>query len=298
MNSFRFLLAAPVLALTPYLDQPAPGSIPVVFAPGIVSTTLSAHSHPSFSPSLLDAYWSAYQGGFASQKIWFSRRERDGWTAPQVAPFSGTDTDGTPVFAPDGKHLFFCSTRPLPGSTTPGEREVWSVRKRGKGWADPEPTGLALLFDTIHFQCSIAESGSFYLAAERAGSAGLADLWCVPVTDDGELEEPVNLGAVNGATHEITPYVAPDESYLLFASIGRPDSHGSADLYVSVPDGNGGWTEGRNLGDVVNTANLEAFAGISPDGRFLFFESDRDGPDHVYWVETRAVDVLWPLVRR
>ena len=42
----------------------------------------------------------------------------------------------------------------------------------------------------------------------------------------------------------------------------------------------------------VNTSAMEALCGVSPDGKFLFFNSDRDGSDRVYWVSAGIVDSL------
>ena len=51
---------------------------------------------------------------------------------------------------------------------------------------------------------------------------------------------------MNSATHDADPYIAPDESYIVFASYGRPESAGDGDLYVSY-NRNGNWSRARSL---------------------------------------------------
>ncbi|HVW59441.1 MAG TPA: hypothetical protein VHC48_05385 [Puia sp.] len=49
----------------------------------------------------------------------------------------------------------------------------------------------------------------------------------------------------------------------------------SYDIYISRRIG-GKWTPSRNLGPKVNTAFRDYSPGISPDGRYLFFTSEKD----------------------
>jgi Tol biopolymer transport system component len=67
--------------------------------------------------------------------------------------------------------------------------------------------------------------------------------------------------------------VTPDGSRLFFYSHRRP-THGSVDIWETESDGAGGWTEPRNLGAPVNTAQIEFGAGLSGDGKTLFFSRD------------------------
>lgn len=68
---------------------------------------------------------------------------------------------------------------------------------------------------------------------------------------------------------------------LLFGSINRPDGFGASDLYVSFLNDNGSWSEAINLGEKINTAANERFPSLSPDGRYLFFVSNRSKPENL-----------------
>ena len=68
--------------------------------------------------------------------------------------------------------------------------------------------------------------------------------------------------------------VAPDESYLLLVPYGRKDGYGSFDIYASEQK-DGTWTSPRNLGPKVNTNQRDYSPRLSPDGKYLFWTSER-----------------------
>jgi hypothetical protein len=83
-------------------------------------------------------------------------------------------------------------------------------------------------------------------------------------------------------------FVAPDESYVVFASGGR-GGFGQGDLFVSFRHPDGAWGQPVNLGETVNTEHTEFCPMATPDGRYLFF-SRRWGAT---WNEATAGDVFW-----
>jgi hypothetical protein len=123
-----------------------------------------------------------------------------------------------------------------------------------------------------------ASSGTLYFGSERRegnrGPEGTSDLWRSRRLGDS-FGPPENLGAVvNTEGQDIEPWVAPDESYLVFASKGRTDTLGSYDLYVSYQC-EGAWTTPHPLGGGVNSPGWEFAARFSPDGKTFFFASNR-----------------------
>jgi hypothetical protein len=91
------------------------------------------------------------------------------------------------------------------------------------------------------------------------------------------------------------PFVAPDESYLLFSSNRTGGLDDIGDLYISRRLADGTWTEPVSLGEPVNTPRQEVFPGLSPDGKYLFFCRDTPGHDNdVYWVDAVTLPALRP----
>jgi len=68
-------------------------------------------------------------------------------------------------------------------------------------------------------------------------------------------------------------YVSPAFDVILISMKGK-DSYGEEDLYVSLKDSFGKWTEPKNLGTTVNTKGFEISPFLSPDKKRLFFSSN------------------------
>ena len=108
-------------------------------------------------------------------------------------------------------------------------------------------------------------------------------------------EEPENLGAsINTEYDETDALVAPDESFLIFTSVARPDGFGNGDLYISFRTDDGRWLPAMNLGDEINTSSSEFCPVLSPDGKYFFFTSGRRGNDDVYWVDASIIGRYQP----
>ena len=166
------------------------------------------------------------------------------------------------------------------------KERIWSAERRlarRGGWKRPKPLSDAVNAMDLHWQFSLAENGALYFT-----SAG--DLYRAPYVD-GRHGAPQGLGpAVNSDDREGTPYVAPDERYLVFSSNRREQSEGSEDLYVSYRRADGSWSDAVNLGPSVNTAAPELCPRVSPDGRFLFFLSGKGGTYDAYWIDAQLLE--------
>ena len=92
-----------------------------------------------------------------------------------------------------------------------------------------------------------------------------------------------------------TPYIAPDESYLLY-SMASNDCDDSTDLYISYRESNGKWTSPINLGANINSPlSYDLCPKVSPNDKFLFFISRRNGPDfRIYWADAKIIKELRP----
>ncbi len=68
-------------------------------------------------------------------------------------------------------------------------------------------------------------------------------------------------------------YVSPEFDVILISMKGK-DSYGEEDLYVSLKDSFGKWTEPKNLGPTINTTGFEISPFLSTDKKRLFFSSN------------------------
>ncbi len=271
----------------PYLGQAPPGDAPEPFAPGIVSGP--AAGLPSFSATGEEAIWPRKDDQGA--RLYFSRM-RDGiWTRPRSAPVSGDFNDAYPAYSRDGRRLYFASQRPLERGKPAAGWSIWVADREGERWASPRALGSPINILNENSP-SLTDKEELVFASNRPGGLGKFDIYRSALRD-GRYGEPGNLGrAVNSEDQDVHPWIAPDGSYLLFASLGRSDSFGGADLYVSFKKEDGSWEKAVNLGRTVNSAGDEYYGRASPDGKYLFFTSNRKGRAEVLWISIRAVEGL------
>lgn len=273
-------------ALTgPYLGQTPPGTVAERFAPQVFAQEL--HSATAFSQDATEVYWRQMEEG--PQEILYMRLEDGQWTSPQVVPFASRFFDSDdPCLSPDGSRLYFTSWRPTQLRELLSPREtIWYVTRTARGWSSPKPVSSAVNDMELHWQVSVSATGTLCFA-----SAG--DIYCSPF-DGREHGRPERLpSTVNTPSREGQPFIAPDERYLVFSSNGHLDCVGDYDLYVSVRDADGSWSRAVNLGDGVNSPYQELCPVVSPDGRYVFFLSSRDGTHSVYWVDATSIEPLRP----
>jgi Tol biopolymer transport system component len=265
---------APVEVVTsnPYLGESPPGSSPVLFAPGIVSTDTREWSMAS-TPDGLELFFGVVTEG----RSWILHTmEVDGqWTELAVASFSGDYDDYDLTMSPDGNRVYFTSNRPPDGVGPVLENsDIWYVDRTEDGWGDPVRFPEPVNSEARDLYPSQSRDGYVYFFSLRSGGFGDFDLYRVAPLDDG-FGVPENLGpSINTAENETDACISPDGDYLVFTST-REGGYGSGDLYVSFRTEDGGWTRAVNLGETVNTEHLEFCPSVSRDGRYLFLTSNR-----------------------
>ncbi|UCF19783.1 MAG: PD40 domain-containing protein, partial [Gemmatimonadota bacterium] len=274
----------------PYMGQPTPGAEPALFAPDIVSTHRFQHGTIAFAPDGMAAYWSTEvalpDSGYSTGLVVFSRLVDGRWSEPSPAPFSQLGwSDDVPIFSPDGDRLYFLSRRPTAGEQGLQAERIWYVTRMPGGWSDPVIIEGGPNTLDLHWQFSVAADGSIY-------SPGDGDIYVSRLVD-GHYQAPVNLGApVNSEAGDGAPFIAPDESYLIFMRFRHEKNIGGVDLWISFRDESGAWTEPLNLGEVVNSPTAQICPMLSHDGRYLFFNSARAGNDDNYWMDAGLIEEL------
>ncbi len=269
-----------------YLGQEAPGDLPALFAPGIVSTGLATRDL-AISPDGDEIYFCANIGGFSYSAILVTRRVDGRWSEPEVAPFSGDPAvmDIEPAISPDGSRFFFMSTRgdSALGIET-GNQDIWVMDREGDAWGEPYNLGPPVNSELAEYFPSITRDGTLYFTRE---SGTEADGTYRSRLIDGSYQEPERLPEnVNAGRARFNATVAPDESFLIVPIYGLKDSFGGTDYYVCFRDEEDEWTGPFHLDERVNSDGRQEYsAALSPDGRLLFFMSDRkvEAPEALDW---------------
>ena len=168
-----------------------------------------------------------------------------------------------------------------------------------EGWTEPELLPPHINFQRRQDTPYAAADGTLYFCSMFGNADGI---YLARVTNGGYAPpERIEYG-ISGKASNFSPYIAPDESYMVFSST-RP-GYGISDLYISFRCSDGRWTEPQNMGPRINTSAKESFPFVSFDGKYLFFMSNRvselnrapipDGPGNVYWVDASLIPELKP----
>ncbi len=275
-----------------YLGQKKPGSAPELFAPGLLLDTHRPHGSIVFSPDGQEIYWTAALDFGAFQKIWMMQQVNGQWSPPKAVSFPDPSTYGGPAISPDGKRFFFDVLKPSEDKDQNPDHDIQFRTKGALSWGDVIKPGPPLNSNKSELGPSVSRNGTVYFYSfDKEGGFGSVDIYCSRLTKNG-YEEPENIGdAVNSEFADTLPYVAPDESYLLFSSM-RPDGLGDFDLYVSFKNEDGTWTQAKNMGESINTTARESSSVVSPDGKYLFFMSRRNGIGEYFWVDAKIIAEL------
>ena len=244
---------------------------PRVFAPGVIST--GNEFALTFTPDGQTAYFTRHDQAKKVNHIYESHFANGTWQTPVAVPFSSDDwSDLDPSLAPDGKRLFFISTRPRPQSDSAAsekkDMDIWYVDRGASGWGTPVWV-KAVSADAKEGSPTVTRDGTLYFFSDRDAKPNQDSIYVSKLVK-GEYTAPVKLPAtVNSGVYDASPYVAPDGKTLLFYST-REGGSGGGDLYVSFFK-HGEWQQAVNLGKAVNTTEWEYNPCVSPDGKTLYF---------------------------
>jgi len=260
-----------------YFGEEAPGLTPKLFAPGIISTHGHFEFACTFSPNGKEFYFTRRNDDRGNNVIMACKWEESGWTAPDTAAFARPG-DHEPHVSPDGKKLYFGTTRMKSGADRPAYG-IWVMNRTGSDWSTPE-------YSTDGMYASATLDGSVYVTdIDGLTEGGVIKL----VLKEGVFEKPVRLGGgVNNPGDGIHPFISPDEAFLLFDCQREEGFGGEGDIYVAFRDTAGEWGDAFNLGAEVNGPGVEFCASVSPDGKYIFYTRNRD----IYWVSTKILEAV------
>jgi len=247
----------------PLMGQTPPGRTAEVFAPDTISTE-GWELEGVFAPGMNEFYFTTNGFGEHRSAIIGFRQKGDEWHQFWV----GRRT-GEAVFSSDGQTMHLAKTY----RTRSGDS--WSDVKRLGPKIDREEWGIMRL--------SASDAGTYVFDDYKGG-----DILRVSKVVNGERQDPVKLPAqFNSGKMTAHPYIAPDESYLIWDS-EREDGHGESDLYVSFRKADGSWGPAINMGPEVNSAEDDFYATVTPDGKYIMFNRVVERLE-----ETTNIDIYW-----
>ena len=261
-----------------FLVKEIPNQAPLVFKPSLTPADKIIH-RGVFSPDFQTYYYTISDKKFEQFDIWRIQKENGRWSAPQKAFFNSEFSDHGMSFSPDGRTLYFSSTRPTNVAGVADTWHIWKCEKVNEKWGTPSFIDIPNCRDKLVSHPSITQSGNLYFHTSNPDysnmKVGMAHL------KNGVPSEARKLNILpNKESGTCTPYISPTENYLIFASIGN-----QLDLWITFKNNQNGWTTPRRFNDKINQQG-QGNPSISPDGKFLFFTTGDHQGNHwaVKWV--------------
>lgn len=308
----------------PYLGMIPPGDIPVIFAPGVVSSIFWEHSGAVFSPDGNELFWSRAinEGRTPRTIVTLHMRQVNGvWTKPELAPFNTTIYTHVNSISPDGNRLYYYA------SDGESKGRLWIIDKTEKGWSEPRLLNLNegdSNTDNIN-EVQETRDGDLYFDCTidpRSGKYGIAKSKIVngKFTKIEPLNSNINFSPIDKYS-DFNSTMDPDEEFIIFVS-RRPGGYSGQNLYISFTQEDNEWGEAINLGPEINKPGAwNSWPHLSPDGKYLFFTSRikpytakdiennkysydelekfqrsiNNGWANIYWVNTSFIEKLRPL---
>lgn len=269
-----------------YLGQEKPDLTAKMFAPNFISTENFVHNGV-FHPNGKEFYYTIETRRYNGGTIMVSKLDGKKWSKPEPTSIPGTFREVGPFISKDGSKLYYSSDRPVNESDTIGSSlDLWMLEREGDKWGPPIHLGREVNSDGNDWFPTISDNGRlyFYMHKDRSGNIFYAE------NKNGKYQKAILIeGVDNGKYYNYDPFIAPDESYVIFASRDRPDGLGSSDLYISFKKDQATWSQPKNMGEGVNTSKSEYAPILTPDGKYLFFAR---GYGDVFWVDSQIIENL------
>lgn len=276
-----------------FFGQLPPGTTPIRFAPEIITDDFYPHSKLIVSPEGNRLYWSSFLDTVSSDlALYYS--DFDGKYLSRAVKDTTMEKYGINSFIfLNGDEILFGALLPYGELGGRPVRAVWKSEKTDSGWSAPQP--IANTVDTTWASLgsvTINSTGDIYFVGRKEGDT--AKIFCTKFAGGAyqkyePLPEIINTGIT------LDPFIDYNDEFLLFAAANRQDNIGIIDLYISLKDEYGDWTEPQNLGAGISTEFIDRFPMVTRNGEHLFFVTSHSNHfpgthTHFYWVDAGIID--------
>jgi len=252
------------------MGQKPPGMVAEPFAPGVISKS-GWDIEGVFAPGMQEFYFTTRFGEGTPITVTGFRQKNGVWKK-----YTQFKRQGEVTFSPDGRRMHMA--------------EGYKDRK-GDGWSERQSLGP--MFDRDDWgimRLSASAKGTYVFDDYKSN-----DVIRISTIKDGKRQPPKKMGPeINSGEWTAHPFIAPDESYLIWDS-EREGGYGDSDLYISFRQHDGSWGPAINMGEQVNSPGWDAYASVTPDGKYMLFNKTLvDGTDktEIYWVDAKIIESL------
>jgi hypothetical protein len=271
------------------MGQTYPDSIPMIFAPDIVSIKGRLEHGLSFTPDLRELAFGVLNKDDFSGKIYYLKKEKNSWTEPMVFAPLKNECVYLPYFSPNGKSLLYAQSKPDKDN---GYTDIWMIEKINDDWSSPKILQSPLSSTSREANASMTNDGTIYFSSNRncegKEDCHTADLFYSRLLDN-EYQSVVVISKFISSNDEESVFISPKEDYIIFCRY--TDNETWMDLYISYRDINNNWIEPRLVDSTINSKDWDRRPFVSIDNKFLFFTRLQIGEkglteSDIYWVNT------------
>lgn len=159
-----------------------------------------------------------------------------------------------------------------------GNGELYYTQWNGKEWSALQKFGSDI--NTEYWEthaCLTPDGQRLYFVSDRPGGYGGRDIYRVVKLPNGQWSKALNLGpTINTPYDEDGVFIHPDGKTLFFASKGH-QTMGGFDIFFSIMDEEGNFSEPFNIGYPINTPDDDVFYITSADGKRAYYSSFKEG---------------------
>lgn len=253
---------------------------------GTAVNSMGDESGSCIAPNGLSLYFSSEAfGTIGSKDLWVSQRSTlsSAWGAPQNlgSTINTSDIDNLPTLSPDGRTMFFTSTRP----NGFGSSDIYMTTRSNPiddfGWTAPINLGPVINtsageIGATYFEDPTGGTAVLYFTSNRLGGLGGEDIYQSTRNANGTYNSPTNVTALNSISFDRNSAIRHDGLEIFFAS-ERAGGLGGRDIWVSTRASvSAPWNPPVNVA-AVNSPETDQNPSLSPDGSTLYLSSERSG---------------------
>jgi len=289
----------------PYFGLKPPGKDAELFAPGILSTEFHDDAAPMFYKQEVYFRIIYKKEGKYFGKIFCMKQINNKWQKPELASFSLNRMNGNMFISKNGQKIYFTINN---GKEKEYNMDIVVTERNNDKWSN---ISLIENMNSSHNELSVFESNDSYLywSSEKFTNDPKPKLFRTKIKNFNYSKKEEIKWFPDSALVDIINH---EKAYAVYTMKTKQKSY---DLFISFKTKDNTWSRPYNMGPSVNSKYMEKGARLSPDGKYIFFVSNRKHQNNnpiklwthplleacdifpnadIYWVSTEIIKKLRP----